>query len=104
MIEQIVEGQTYWYCHTAILTEYPKQVTVNSLSGKVVIFDEYVGNEKFADATVVIEGLFETEEEAYDYFMGMMFNGDIQFIERNTEKFKEKYDYYTEKAPHILIH
>lgn len=104
MVENINVGQTYWFVHTGILTEYPKKVTVTDISGRVVMFDEYVGNEKFAEMNVVKEGLFDVENEAYDYFMGMMFNGETQFIERNTPKFKALYDLYVEKAPHILIH
>lgn len=103
MVDEVVEGETYWYVHTALLSEYPKQVTAVSVTDRVSVFNEYIGNEKFGETNLVKEGLFYTEMEAQDFFIQLLYNGEMHFIEKDTPKFREMYNYYVEEMPHVLI-
>lgn len=102
LFEDIKEGETYWYCHTAMLQEYPKQVTVEKITGRVVRFADYVGQEKFGDLRVICEGLFDTELEANELFVTLMMNDDIHFIE-DDGKWRTMKQWHLDNIPHIFL-
>ena len=102
MVEKPEVGKTYWYCHTEILTEYPKQVKVVRIAGDVIVTDQYIGNEKFGQLSLVKEGLFESLEDANEFFIKLSLNGKIHFIEKD-KRYCELYHHFVDKKPHILI-
>lgn len=103
MVEKPLEGSTYWYCHSEILTEFPKQVTVVNVTPSVIVCDSYIGQEKFGSLPEVSEALFLTEEEANEFFIKLSVNGKIHFIDRKDDRYNKIYNHFVEVNPSILI-
>ena len=100
--EDIKKGETYWCCHTSILTEYPKQVTVTDIWNNVVVFDQFVGQEKYANLTEICKGLFLEEDDAKGLFVNMMNSEHLHFIEE--DEFYEAFaNDIIHRKPHLFL-
>lgn len=96
-------GKTYWYCHTSILTEYPKQVTVENITGDIIFCDDYIGQYKYGQLSEVCKGLFLTEEEVNEWFITLSRDGNIHLIDTKDDKYMKIYNYFVKKKPSVLI-
>lgn len=56
----MIIGEEYWFCNVHWPDALPKQVKVIDISRNVVIFDQYVGSEKYADKREIKTSLFDT--------------------------------------------
>ncbi len=94
MIEKI-ELKQYWYFNSSLPTHMPKKVTVRHINGNVVMFDEYVASEKYADKRVVMGDLYNNREDARRGLALVLAEGSWNFIEdKDSDILENEYPEY----------
>ena len=64
MIENLEVGKSYWFINISWPTDLPIHVMVADIDKRVVMFDNFVGQEKYADINYIKYDLFDSYSEA----------------------------------------
>ena len=64
MIKKLEIGKSYWFVNTSWPTDLPVQANIIDIDKRVVMFDNFVGQEKFVDSNSIRYDLFDNYNEA----------------------------------------
>ena len=94
MIEKI-ELKQYWYFNSSLPTHMPKKVTVKHIKDNVVVFDEYVASEKYADKREVMKDLYQNQDVARKSLALVLSEGTWNFIDdKDSDILENEYPEY----------
>lgn len=95
MITKLEINEIYWYFNEDILRELPKQAQAKEIDRNIVIFDHFIGNEKFTDSSI-INSLYYTYEDAMKSFMKFYLDKTTLKVlsDEISEKIKNDYPEY----------